>query len=87
MTAEIRYPAGSAAHRERRHHRSARRQNIAILVTASLVGLWLGVTAPSVSPASPATAPATAATPTQIVNTNPAPPDQGGPRGPGGGRR
>jgi hypothetical protein len=87
VTAETHYPAAPASHRER-HHRSARRQNVIVLVTASLLGLWLGATAPSVSPASPQPAPATTSTsPTQVVDNNPAPVGQAGPPGPGGRRR
>ena len=87
MTAETRYQARPATHRER-YHRSARRQNAAILVIASLVGLWLGATAPSVSPAAPpASSPAATPTPTQVVDDNPAPPAQArGPRPGGRGR-
>lgn len=87
MTAATRSPARPAAHRER-HRRGARRQNAAILVVASLVGLWLGATAPDISPAAPpASTPTAAPTPTQVVDDNPAPPAQArGPRPGGRGR-
>ncbi len=49
--------------------RRSRRQNLALLVLASALGLWLGTGAPSVSPVAPAvppgvTAPAAAGAPT-----------------------
>jgi hypothetical protein len=40
--------------------RRRKRQNVALLVLASLVGLWLGVAAPAVSPVAPPINPATA---------------------------
>jgi hypothetical protein len=42
-------PATTAGSRARKH----RRQNLALLVTASLLGLWLGIGAPEVSPVAP----------------------------------
>src|SRR4051794_28952050 len=62
------------------------RQNVAVLVAAALLGLWLGTAAPSVSPAAP---PAAAVSPVVIDQ---APVDQTpvgrvAPFGPGGGRR
>jgi hypothetical protein len=38
--------------------RRTRRQNAALLVIASLIGLWFGTSAPSTSPVAPAAPPA-----------------------------
>jgi hypothetical protein len=45
----------------RAHARRVKRQNAAVVVVATFVGLWLGLGAPDVSPVSPAARPAAAA--------------------------
>jgi hypothetical protein len=56
--------------------RRAKRQNVALLVTASLLGLWLGTAAPDISPAAPAatlpTASAATLPTTSTASTDPA---------------
>jgi hypothetical protein len=58
--------------------RRIKRQNVALLVTASILGLWLGVAAPAVSPVAPfLPTPAAASVPTpDTVTEVPAVPDQ-----------
>jgi hypothetical protein len=57
------------------HRRSSRRQHAVLLVTASLLAVWLGVAAPSVSPVDPA-----GVTPVAAAAAAPAaPPDAFGP--------
>jgi len=62
------------------------RQNIVVLVTASAMGLWLAIAAPSVSPAAPP-APATTSIAAASTIETPVLPDVSVPNRPRGGRR
>lgn len=75
-------PVPSAANPQR----SKMRQNIVVLVTASAMGLWLGIAAPSVSPAAPPAPAATSVAAASAVGT-PLLPDLSGPDGPQARRR
>jgi hypothetical protein len=61
--------------------KSTRRQNALLLATASVLAVWLGVSAPSISPVAPP-----AATPV-VVTAAAAPVDRPDPFGTHGGRR